>query len=135
MLRGLGVQLGDMNDTGTQQALAIEMGAALQAAIKGLLSLHQDAQSSRYDLINKNLQPIEDNPLRLGLDYQETVRTLFDDNKSPVHLSPAAAISESLNSIEYHNEAVQHAITEALNYILKSFSPDTLLSASANTAR
>ncbi|BCV39574.1 type VI secretion system-associated FHA domain protein TagH [Shewanella algae] len=127
MLRGLGVQLGDMNDTGTQQALAIEMGAALQAAIKGLLSLHQDAQSSRYDLINKNLQPIEDNPLRLGLDYQETVRTLFDDNKSPVHLSPAAAISESLNSIEHHNEAVQHAITEALNYILKSFSPDTLL--------
>lgn len=127
MLRGLGVQIGDMNDTGIQQALAIEMGAALQAAIKGLLSLHHDAQSSRYDLINKNLQPIEDNPLRLGLDYQETVRTLFDDNKSPVHLSPAAAISESLHSIEHHNKAVQHAITEALNYILKSFSPDTLL--------
>lgn len=127
MLRGLGVQLDGGQDTGKQQALAVEMGAALQAAIKGLLQLHQTAQGSRYDLINKNLQPIEDNPLRLGQAYEDTVRTLFDDHKSPVHLAPAAAIEESLRSVEHHNEAVQYAITEALNYILSAFAPETLL--------
>ncbi|KEA65271.1 Uncharacterized protein ImpI/VasC [Marinobacterium lacunae] len=127
MLRGLGVNLDEAGDTGRQQALAVEMGAALQSAIRGLLGLHSEVQASRYDLINKNLQPIEDNPLRLGLSYEETVRTLFDDRKSPVHLSPAAAIEESLHSIEHHNDAVQYAITEALNYILDAFSPETLL--------
>ncbi|WP_338589023.1 type VI secretion system-associated FHA domain protein TagH [Shewanella khirikhana] len=127
MMKGLGVSLGKSGNVDEQQALSMEMGAALQAAIKGLLSLHLDAGNGRYDLINKNLQPIEDNPLRLGLGYEETVRTLFDDEcRSEVHLSPAAAISESLQTLANHNQAVNFAIGEALENILASFSPDVL---------
>lgn len=127
MMKGLGVNLGHTEDTGAQQALSLEMGAALQASIKGLLALHQDVGEGRYDLINKNLQPIEDNPLRLGLGYEETVRTLFDDaSRSDVHLSPAAAIGESLQTIAHHNQAVNFAIGEALANILAAFSPQVL---------
>ncbi|WP_338589628.1 type VI secretion system-associated FHA domain protein TagH [Shewanella khirikhana] len=127
MMAGLGVSLAQTGNVEQQQALSMEMGAALQAAIKGLLSLHLDAGNGRYDLINKNLQPIEDNPLRLGLGYEETVRTLFDDDcRSEVHLSPAAAISESLQTLANHNQAVNFAIGEALENILASFSPEVL---------
>ena len=89
--------------------------------------MHNTANQSRYELMNKNMQPIEDNPLRLGLGYEETVKTLFSHERSPVHLSSAAAIAESLQSIEHHNEAVQSAISEALDYILAAFSPTKLL--------
>jgi len=127
LFRGLGAQVGNLQNSHEMQSVAVDMGAALKAAINGLLSLHQDVNDSRFALINKNLQPIEDNPLRLGLDYAETVKTLFDHNRSPVHLSSAAAIEESLQSVSHHNEAVNWAIGEALNYILSAFSPVTLL--------
>lgn len=127
LLRGLGVQIGDVRDSNKMQAISMDLGAALKAAITGILSLHSKASQGRYQLMNKNLQPIEDNPLRLGLSYEETIKTLFDDGRSFVHLSSEAAITESLRSIEHHNDAVQTAIAEALEYILMAFSPETLL--------
>jgi type VI secretion system protein ImpI len=127
LFRGLGVQIGSLQNSEQMQSLSVDLGAALKSAISGLLSLHNTANQSRYELMNKNMQPIEDNPLRLGLGYEETVKTLFSHDRSPVHLSSAAAIAESLQSIEHHNEAVQSAITEALDYILAAFSPNKLL--------
>lgn len=127
LLRGLGVQLGSPQNSAHMQSLSVDLGTALKSAITGLLSLHNTANQSRYELMNKNMQPIEDNPLRLGLNYEETVKTLFSHDRSPVHLSSAAAIAESLQSIEHHNEAVQVAIKEALDYILAAFSPTKLL--------
>jgi type VI secretion system protein ImpI len=78
-------------------------------------------------MMNRNLQPIEDNPLRLGLSYEETMKTMYDSQKSLVHLSAPSAISESLKSIQDHNDAVQYATTEALTQILAAFSPQVLL--------
>ncbi|MCL1060814.1 type VI secretion system-associated FHA domain protein TagH [Shewanella benthica] len=127
LFRGLGVQLGDVLDSEQMQAISVDLGASLKAAISGILSLHYTASQGRYQLMNKNLQPIEDNPLRLGLNYEDTVKTLFDDDRSPVHLSSASAITESLQSVEQHNQAVQTAISEALDYILMAFSPEKLL--------
>ena len=127
LFRGLGVQLGDVLDSEQMQAISVDLGASLKAAISGILSLHDTASQGRYQLMNKNLQPIEDNPLRLGLNYEDTVKTLFDDDRSPVHLSSASAITESLQSVEQHNQAVQTAISEALDYILMAFSPEKLL--------
>lgn len=127
LFRGLGVQLGDVLDSEQMQAISVDLGASLKAAISGILSLHDSASQGRYRLMNKNLQPIEDNPLRLGLNYEDTVKTLFDDDRSPVHLSSASAITESLQSVEQHNHAVQTAISEALDYILMAFSPEKLL--------
>ncbi|MPY24023.1 type VI secretion system-associated FHA domain protein TagH [Shewanella psychropiezotolerans] len=127
LFRGLGVQLGDVRDSEQMQAISVDLGASLKAAISGILSLHDTASQGRYQLMNKNLQPIEDNPLRLGLNYEDTVKTLFDDDRSPVHLSSASAITESLQSVEQHNQAVQTAISEALDYILMAFSPEKLL--------
>ena len=127
LFRGLGVQLGDVLDSEQMQAISVDLGASLKAAISGILSLHDSASQGRYRLMNKNLQPIEDNPLRLGLNYEDTVKTLFDDDRSPVHLSSASAITESLQSVEQHNHAVQTAISEALDYILMASSPEKLL--------
>lgn len=127
LFRGLGVQLGDVRNSEQMQAISVDLGTSLNAAISGILSLHDTASQGRYQLMNKNLQPIEDNPLRLGLNYEDTIKTLFDNDRSPVHLSPAAAISESLKSVEHHNQAVQTAIAEALDYILMAFSPEKLL--------
>ena len=118
LLRGLGMAAPG-EDMVAMQQLSEEMGSALQAAIRGLLSLHQQVDNSRYGVMNRNLQPIEDNPLRLGLDYQATVDTLFNHNqRSTVHLSPQSAIAESLLTVRHHNEAVQAATKAALQQIL-----------------
>ncbi|BDM64448.1 hypothetical protein NFHSH190041_19000 [Shewanella sp. NFH-SH190041] len=127
LLRGLGTQVGHSENMVEMQALAEEIGASLQSAIKGLLALHQQVKDSRYGMMNKNLQPIEDNPLRLGLPYDDTVQTMFDSQRSAVHLSAPSAISESLNNVRHHNEAVLVATTEALGQILHAFSPDLLM--------
>ncbi|WGW01265.1 type VI secretion system-associated FHA domain protein TagH [Vibrio sp. YMD68] len=126
MLNGLGVQVDQTDDIERMHMLSHEMGESLQACIKGLLDLHQQAYSGHFDTLNRNLQPIEDNPLRLGLSYQETIKTLYDVEKSSVHLSAPSAIAESLRNVQAHNEAMQHATGEALNQILDAFSPQVL---------
>lgn len=72
-----------------------EAGRALQAAIKGLLSLQQQQNS----LSDKHLRPLEDNPLRLDMDYPTALNVMFAEGKSPVHLAAPAAIAESLRNI------------------------------------
>lgn len=127
MLNGLGGHFAQHYDVAQMHALSEELGESLQACIKGLLDLHQQVNSGRFGVMNRNLQPIEDNPLRLGLDYEETLETMYDANKSMVHLSAPAAISESLKNIRDHNDAVQQATSEALTQILAAFSPQVLL--------
>lgn len=127
VLEGLGVDLSDEDNMARMHVLSQEMGESLQACVRGLLELHQQVNEGRFGTLNRNLQPIEDNPLRLGLSYEETIRTLYDTDKSLVHLSAPAAISESLKTIRDHNEAMQHATSEALSQILNAFDPETML--------
>lgn len=127
LFKGLGVKVTDYHQTMDIQMMSEEVGAALQAAIKGILELHQHVDKGRYGVINKNLQPIEDNPLRLGLPYTDTVRTLFKTDKGIVHLSAPASISESLKNLKDHNDVVQVATTLALGQIVQAFSPETLM--------
>ena len=75
----------------------------------------------------KNLQPIEDNPLRLGLSYEETISTLFDAGKNVVQLSASSAVEESFKTLLIHNEAVQYSANKALEKILEALSPSVLL--------
>lgn len=127
MLAGLGVDVGNHSDMEEMQSLSAEMGATLRICIQGLLDLHTQVKDSRYGMMHRSLQPIEDNPLRLGLSYEETIRTMFDEEKSAVHLSAASSVEESLRMIKIHNEAVQYATNTALGQILKALSPDSLL--------
>ncbi|MBY7921125.1 type VI secretion system-associated FHA domain protein TagH [Vibrio fluvialis] len=127
MLQGLGIDLSQDTDMERMHFLSQELGESLQACVKGLLELHQQVSEGRFGTMNRNLQPIEDNPLRLGLSYEQTIRTMYDADKSLVHLSAPAAISESLKNVRDHNEAMQHATSEALNQILNAFSPQVLL--------
>lgn len=127
IFRGLGVNAASNDNAADLQLLSEEMGASLKAAIAGVLNIHKQVESSRYGGMNKNLQPIEDNPLRLGMTYEQTVLTMFDSNRSPVHLSAPAAIDESLKLVQHHNTAVETAISEALTHILNAFSPDVLM--------
>lgn len=127
IMRGLKVKLSHSDNSGEMQYVAEEIGESLRQTIKGLLKIHKQVDSNRYGMMNKNFQPIIDNPLKMALTYEEVVHLMYDDSVSLVHLSPAAAIKESLDTIFNHQEAVHHAITEALDQILVAFSPESLM--------
>lgn len=122
LMRGLGQNL-HSRDTLQAHAMLEEMGRTLRAMVEGLLTL----QSEQAALADKHLRPIEDNPLRLGLDYADTLPLLFADGKSPVHLSAPSAVAEVLRNVRVHHSANQQAIAAALGSILEAFSPEALL--------
>ncbi|SAK75992.1 hypothetical protein AWB80_04410 [Caballeronia pedi] len=128
LLQGLGVPLGALDEHAAYRLL-LEAGQALQAAIRGLGALYdsEPSQAGRPALMGRTLQPIEDNPLRLGMEYADTVRALFSAERSVVHLSPMAAIDESLTQTRLHNKALVEAINASLQALLRAFSPELLL--------
>lgn len=108
-----------------------EVGRTVQATIRGLL----DLQRQQDALSDKHLRPLEDNPLRLGLDYGTTLNVLFAEGKSPVHLSAPEAVAESLHNMRLHYQANQQAIAEALAVMLEAFSPPRLMARFAQYRR
>ncbi|QLR76050.1 type VI secretion system-associated FHA domain protein TagH [Citrobacter freundii] len=122
LLRGLGGSLAVHNTEDADDFLE-EVGRTLQAAVKGLLELQQH----RNSLSDKHLRPLEDNPLRLNMDYATALDVLFAEGKSPVHLAAPAAVSESLRNIRHHEEANRAAIVESLRVLLDAFSPQSLM--------
>ncbi|MCR6737832.1 type VI secretion system-associated FHA domain protein TagH [Aeromonas dhakensis] len=122
LMRGLGQPL-QLQDTQQAHDMLEEMGKTVRAMVEGLLAL----QNEQAALADKHLRPIEDNPLRLGLDYDETLAVLFAEQKSPVHLSAPAAVTESLHNVRIHHVANQQAIGAALDSILQAFSPEALI--------
>lgn len=125
LLRGMEAGL-DFADSDEMRLFLEEAGQTLKATVEGLLALHQ-GEDSRHQALRTRLQPIEDNPLRLGEGYEDTVQTLFASHRSPVHLSAPAAVRESLQSLNHHQQATREAISEALEAILHAFSPEALL--------
>lgn len=122
LMRGLGLHL-HTRDTQQAHDMLEEMGKTLRTMVEGLLALQQEQAA----LADKHLRPIEDNPLRLGLDYEATLPLLFADGKSPVHLAAPAAVAEVLRNVRIHHLANQQAIATALGSILQAFSPEALL--------
>jgi type VI secretion system protein ImpI len=125
LMRGMDSELSFENSDDLQLFLE-EAGQTLKATVEGLLALHE-GEDSRHQALRTRLQPIEDNPLRLGGDYSDTIQTLFASQRSPVHLSAPAAVSESLKGLHHHQMATRVAIREGLNAILHAFSPQALL--------
>lgn len=125
LMRGLGSEV-EFADSDDMQLFLEEAGQTLKATVEGLLALHR-GEDTRHRALRTRLQPIEDNPLRLGEDYAGTIETLFAAERSPVHLSAPAAVRESLDSLNHHQQATQEAIREALEAILYAFSPEALL--------
>jgi type VI secretion system protein ImpI len=129
LIEGLGIPPGSL-DAPTSYQLLYETGQALGALIRGLSALHQSQPASEpgsLSLHGRTLQPIEDNPLRLGLDYAETVQALFSRQRSLVHLTPQAAVEESLSQMQQHHQAVIQGIAAGLAALLQTFSPQQLL--------
>lgn len=122
LLRGLGSSLAVRNSQDADAFLE-EAGRTLQAAIKGLL----DLQQRRNSLSDKHLRPLEDNPLRLNMDYATALDVMFAEGKSPVHLAAPAAAGESLRNIRHHEDANRAAIVESLRVLLDAFSPQSLM--------
>lgn len=125
LMRGIEAEI-DFADSDEMRLFLEEAGQTLKATVEGLLALHQ-GEDSRHRALRTRLQPIEDNPLRLGDDYAGTMQTLFAAERSPVHLSAPAAVRESLESLNHHQQATREAIREALEAILYAFSPEALL--------
>ncbi|MDG5501108.1 type VI secretion system-associated FHA domain protein TagH [Marinobacter sp. BGYM27] len=125
LLRGMETDL-SFQDSDDMRLFLEEAGQTLKATVAGLLDLHQN-EDTRHQALRTRLQPIEDNPLRLGQDYEAAMQTLFASERSPVHLSAPAAVTESLTGLRHHQQATQAAISEALDAILRAFSPDNLL--------
>lgn len=122
LMRGLGCSLSVRNSQEADDFLE-EAGRTLQAAIQGLLEL----QHQRNSLSDKHLRPLEDNPLRLNMDYTTALDVMFAEGKSPVHLAAPAAVRESLRNIRHHEEANRRAIIESLRVLLDAFSPQSLM--------
>ena len=127
LVEGIGAAIGaiDAQDT---YVLLNEAGRTLGALVRGLSALNapQNGEQQRISLAGRTLQPIEDNPLRLGLDYPDTVRALFSAERSVVHLSPSAAVEESLEQIRRQQMAVHKAVNAGLAALLQAFSPEQL---------
>ncbi|MEL1266374.1 type VI secretion system-associated FHA domain protein TagH [Pseudoxanthomonas putridarboris] len=125
--QGLGIPLGHL-DSEQAHHLLYEAGRALKAAVEGISALYAEAPHNGRGpgLLNRTLQPIEDNPLRLQRSYEDTANALFSGNRSPVHLAPQAAVSESLGQVAKHNEAIAVAVKSALGALLGAFSPEAL---------
>lgn len=98
-----------------------EVGKTIYEVIQGILSIQKQVHIS-----DTQLRPLEDNPLRLGLDYATTIDMLFSEAKSPVHLSAHASVAELLNNVILHQQANSIAIDEALKALLEAFSPNVL---------
>lgn len=127
LVEGIGAAVGAI-DEHDAYALLNESGRALGALIRGLCALNapQADDQQRISLAGRTLQPIEDNPLRLGQNYPDTVRALFSAERSVVHLSPSAAVEESLEQIRRQQVATHKAITAGLAALLQAFSPEQL---------
>ncbi|MGU2291773.1 type VI secretion system-associated FHA domain protein TagH [Pseudomonas aeruginosa] len=127
LVEGIGAPIGAV-DGQEAYALLSEAGRTLGALIRGLSALNtpDTGEEQRISLAGRTLQPIEDNPLRLGQSYPDTVRALFSAERSLVHLSPAAAVEESLEQIRRQQVAVHKAISAGLGALLQAFSPEQL---------
>lgn len=130
LIRGLDAPLA-MYDSQQANDFLEEAGRTLQATIRGLLALQRQQDA----LSDKHLRPLEDNPLRLRMDYDSTINVLFAEGKSPVHLSAPEAVAESLHNMRLHYQANQQAITEALTVMLEAFSPPRLMARFAQYRR
>ncbi len=128
LLQGMDVALDDM-DAQAGRALLVEAGQALGAAIRGIAALYDatEPQVSRLAMNTLTLQPIEDNPLRLGQGYPDTVRALFSRERSVVHLSPKAAVEETMTQFKGHQAAIIKGIEAGLDALLQAFSPEVLV--------
>ncbi|NDJ57420.1 type VI secretion system-associated FHA domain protein TagH [Enterobacteriaceae bacterium 4M9] len=122
LMRGLEAPL-SIQDSQRANELLEEMGRTLQATVRGLLALQRQQDA----LSDKHLRPLEDNPLRLNMDYDATLNVLFGEGKSPVHLSAPEAVAESLHNMRLHHQANREAIGEALAVMLDAFSPSRLM--------
>jgi type VI secretion system protein ImpI len=127
LINSLGVQMEEM-DTEQAHHFLSQSGHALQKAIQGLLMLYQADKQSKINLslLGRSYQAIEDNPLRMGMSYEETTKALFSPHKSRVHLSPDHAIEESMQNIKKSQAALIEAIQESLQQLLHAFSPTHL---------
>ncbi|MDF3831469.1 type VI secretion system-associated FHA domain protein TagH [Cupriavidus basilensis] len=128
LLEGLGVPLGDL-DGPSRHRLMQEIGLTLAAMIRGLLELYRSPLHAheRIAMQNRTLQPIEDNPFRLGQDYAQTVQALFSRQRSPVHLTAPAAVEESLTQVRRHQQAIVRGIEGGLDALLQAFDPALLI--------
>jgi len=124
LAKALGLNIAQMSEPQANR-LAADIGAALKAAISGLMAAHQREMSSKSHLAETHLHAIEDNPLRLEISVEEAVRDLFLV-QSPVHLSAPAAITESLTLLRHHRAASDAATEAALDAVLQALSPLSL---------
>lgn len=136
LLRGMETSL-DKMDAKEAQDFLLEAGRTLKAMIDGIQNLYDKdrTQDRNLALLTRNFQPIEDNPLRLKQNYSQTVESMFSPNRSKVHLSPPAAVSESLNMMDHHQHAILNAIEDSLETLLKAFNPEVLKKRFSNYAK
>lgn len=127
LIKGLGTKLNTDLSTTEMQYIAEEIGASLKEVVLGLLQLHEQAKKINHNSTEKIFQPIIDNPLKMGLSYEETINLMFDSKASLVHLAAPAAIKESLELIANHQKATEYAVNIALEQILEALSPDRLM--------
>ena len=127
LINSLGIPMEEM-DTEQAHYFLSQSGLALKKCIQGVLALYRADKESdiRLSLLGRSYQVIEDNPLRMGLSYEETAQALFSPRKSRVHLSAEHAIEESMQNVQRSQAALIEAIQESLEQLLQAFAPARL---------
>jgi type VI secretion system protein ImpI len=121
LLAAMGINATDMS-VPQANALTRDVGRAIRATVENLINISSKQQRDRNLMNETQLHLVEDNPIRLSNDTDDVIHDLFM-NKSPVHLSAEAAITESLCHILNHEVASKAATDAALKAVLDSLSP------------
>lgn len=124
LCQALGLPVREMSVPQANQ-LARDVGEAFRTAIAGLMATHRRELSDKSHLAETHLHAIEDNPLRLEQSVDDTIRDLLLV-RSPVHLSASAAIGESLELLQHHQQASEAACEAALDRVLMALGPVAL---------
>ncbi|MCO5063384.1 MAG: type VI secretion system-associated FHA domain protein TagH [Rhizobiaceae bacterium] len=130
LTRALGLSQPGSDET----ELGADVAAALRAAIEGLNGLFLKRATSAGHFPPMRRYAVEDNPLRLAVNGQAAIDSLFGEPDS-LRLSPSAAIAESLEDLGHHQDATESAVDLALNAVLSALGPEVLARRFASCAQ
>lgn len=124
--KGLGLPLGEVPESELPEVL-LDLAATLRVAIEGINGVFVDAETGvvGYPVTHANVHAIEDNPLRFSKDANEALRVMFLERHS-VHLTPSAAVVDSLEQIQNHNSSMTNSVEIGLDNLLRAFEPENL---------
>ncbi len=96
----------------------------LRECIQGLLQLQQqrEAMKDEFRLSVTKFKSAENNPLRFSANVEDALYNLLV-KRNPAYLAPADAVTSSFKDAQWHQTAMQQAISTAFFNMMQQFDP------------